>query len=259
MPKKNQKKKNNLLNILILVCCVVFLYSSYQLFNYYKEYKTNNKVYSDLNKIVIEETDLSLDDGGKLLRAPKINMSQLTQINSDVVGYIMIPDTKISYPILYHNDMTKYIDHDVYLNYSRSGAIFMDSNNNIDFNDDNTIIYGHQMKDGTMFGDLTKYFRSSDYVNQHRYIYLYLEDELRLYEIFAGRTTEATSDEYTTYFDDLNAKKAYINEQMSYSAFETIPDINIEDSIITLSTCTNITETSRYVVFAHLVTTKKLS
>lgn len=250
--QEKKKQKNIILNFLIIICLAIFAFSGYKLISYYLEYKSMDKVYSNLNALVIEDVDLTPDDHGLLLRAPKIDMKKLKEINPDVVGYIIIPDTKISYPILYNSDMTKYIDHDVEMNYSRAGAIFMDANNHPSFIDDNTIIYGHQMKDGSMFGDITTYFRDTAYASNHSYIYLYTENGIRLYRIFAGRMTEATSDVYTTHFT-YQEKLSFINEQMRHSAFESTYVPTGDENFITLSTCTNITKTSRYVLFAQLV------
>ena len=255
---KNKKRKNFILNVLIVFCAATFLFSSYKLISYYFEYKQMDDVYANINELVIKNFVYDANSEGLLSEAPEIDMDELKKINEEIIGYIIIPGTKVSYPIAHSDDPIKYLNYDIRNNPSRGGAIFTSGNNATDFSDDNTIIYGHNMIDGSMFGQLAYYIDKDDFLKEHAYIYLYTANEVRLYQIFSCQVSQETSELYTYNFasnDDL-VNLVHKENKNSLQPAKEVPD-QIE-SIITLSTCRNETGQDRTVIQAYLVNVKTI-
>lgn len=113
--------------------------------------------------------------------------------NSDTVGYLEIPDTAISYPVVRGSDNRYYETHTFAKRKNASGAIFMDCKNAPDLSDFNIVIYGHNMKDGSMFHELIQYEKSA-YLNKHRNILLTGLYEKKTFYVFAAYTCEKAAD-----------------------------------------------------------------
>lgn len=257
MSKKNlkRKKKNTILNLLMAICACLFAFSAYKLINYYFEYKSMDAVYANISEQVVGNFVYEPDSEGLLKKAPEIDLSHLQEINDEVIGYIIIPNSKISYPIVHSNEPLKYLNYDVQLNRSRAGAIFTDVGNHPDFSDNNTIIYGHNMFDGSMFSDIGKYVDDKDFFNEHAYIYIYTNNEIRLYRVFASLITEETSDVYTLNF---GSEESYLNYIQTNANASSVPARIIPSGtppLITLSTCRHSSGPERNVALAYLVDT----
>ncbi len=255
MAKRAKKRNNALLTVLFLVCMIIFVFSAYRLVRYYFEYKDMNETYASINDQVLEKDfEFDADAEGLLAHIPEVDFLTLKEINPEVLGYILIPNTTISYPIAQSDDPYKYLNNDVSGNASRGGAIFLDPGNDPAFQDDNTIIYGHNLMDGSMFGQLQSYIsKDSDFFDTHRYIYIYLEHEVRLYRIFSAQTTEDGSEIYTINFgghEDMLKQNQKEYEKSVHEA-KALPDDY--EGIITLSTCSNGREIDRTVVLAYFV------
>ena len=107
---------------------------------------------------------------------PQVDFNGLKAINPEVIGWIQIEGTSISYPIMKGKDNDYYLKHTFEGNYNAAGSIFIDYTNNSNFEDCNTIIYGHNMKNGSMFGLLRKHFKDRESV-PGRYIWICTPDE----------------------------------------------------------------------------------
>ena len=181
------------------------------------------------------------------------NVAALQEANSEVIGWIQIPNTGLSYPLL------QGADNDYYLNYTWQkkrnpvGAIFMDYRNSSDLSDFNTIIYGHNMNNGSMFGHLHQ-FKNQSFLESHPYVYL-LDDEAncRTYRIFAVyEVSVSTAESYRLSFSDQEDKQAFIDDCLALSNVSTGVVPTVEDQILTLSTCTGRGHATRWVVQAVL-------
>lgn len=163
----------------------------------------------------------------------KVDWDGLLKVNEDIVGWIEIAGTKINYPVLRGHDNEEYIHTSVARKYAYAGCIFMDAANDADFSDYNTIIYGHNMRNGSMFGTLDYYSKDSYYI-QHPYIWIYTPKGNHLYQIYAIYQTTATSNTYS-----LTTKMGeYISwKKRMFQKGEKIEEISFENTI-TLSTCT---------------------
>ena len=181
-----------------------------------------------------------------------IDFEALWEINEDVVAWIRIPDTRIDYPVLQGSDDAYYLNHTFRDKVNSAGSIFMETLNRPDFMDYHTIIYGHNMKNGSMFGGLSSY-RSPTYLVAHPYIYIDVEGGLLQYEIFSCYETTADSDSYTIGFAPDEVYADYLETIQGRSLYDTGVSVGIEDQVLTLSTCTKSGKEHRFVVHAKRI------
>lgn len=182
---------------------------------------------------------------------PQVDFDALKQKNPDVVAWLWIADSNISYPILRGEDNQKYLSTAYNGERSVAGSIFMDYRNQADFSDRNTIIYGHNMKDHSMFGALKKY-RDQIYAENHQTVYLLTPTKTRCYKVFAVYDATVSDSCYTRNFDSEDALKAELSHAVNRSFFaaKTLPDTS--HNYITLSTCTADTQ-NRLILQAYAV------
>lgn len=180
-----------------------------------------------------------------------INMEGLREKNSQVLGWILIPGTTISYPLLYGSDNSYYLNHAWDKSYSFVGSIFLDYRNSSDWSDFNTIIYGHNMRDSSMFATLQAYTDPA-YFQDHPLIYITDGQTVRQYNIFAAYEVYEEGLTYTRQFDSPEEKQQFIDTSLKQSYYNTGVQPTVEDHIITLSTCTGRGSKSRWIVQAVL-------
>ena len=228
--------------ILLVVCICVFLFSAFQLGKIFYNYYTIEKESTELITKYVEEPQE--DDNDPLKRV--INFEELQNINSDVIGWLYIPDTKIDEPILKGENNDTYLRTDLYMKANTAGNLFIDEINSRDFSDDNTIIYGHNMKNGSRFHDL-RYFVEKEYFNEHQDIYIYLPDgSINVYQGVASAVIDSRSDLYQKGID----YQKYMNQVKSEaSVYQNVSEKQV--NMIMLSTCYTGTE-NRYVVYGQL-------
>ena len=170
----------------------------------------------------------------------KIDFEYLKKQNPDIIGWIKVEGTKIEYPVVKTSDNNYYLTHNLYKNKSKSGWIFADYRNKLDSNDKNIIIYGHNMRNDSMFGTLEKIFSSTWYEKEeNRRIIFITENEYSIYETFSIYQTQNQNDSYyvTTDFYDLEYEEFISNiKNRSIINFEKEMNTN---PILTLSTCTD--------------------
>ncbi len=210
-----------------------------------------------------------LDDIGDIASSPKtetsskpvdkvdvpVDFEALKRINGDIYAWINIPGTKVDYPILQNEKNEYYLNRDVEKKYSVYGSIFSEAYNTKDFSDFNTLLYGHNMKNQTMFGGL-KNFRDASFFKKNRYINVYMPDRILKYEIFAACTWDNKHILATRNFDLAQNRAAYLEEIMSVrdmnSQFARNISVSESDRIITLSTCMN-DKSKRFIVSGVLI------
>lgn len=186
-----------------------------------------------------------------------VNFSELWKINTDVYAWIKVPNTNIDYPILQTSgDDAFYLEHNMYKQYAFAGSVYTEKINKKDFSDPNTLIYGHNLLNGTMFASLHN-FRDPNFFANNEYFYIYLPDRTLTYQIFSAYEYD---DRHIMYSFDFNDK----DEFADYLEYATNPtnsmtyntrDISVttDDKIVTLSTCMDAIATSRYLVQGVLV------
>lgn len=179
------------------------------------------------------------------------DLEALRQVNPDVIGWIWIPETLINYPIVQGEDNAYYLEHTWDQRESAYGSIFLECMNSSDLTDFNTIIYGHNMLNGSMFARLQR-FKQEYYWKVHPYVYIATDDGVFRYEIFSSYAASVDSITYQLSFQQNETRQAFISHAVESSDIDTgiVPDIT--DRIITMSTCTGAGYSSRRVVHARL-------
>lgn len=222
--------KQKIYNVLLVLCFVVIGCGSYQVFTTKQEYKQAQKEYQNIQK------------QGK--KKQKVEFDALRKINSDIVAWIEIPGTKISYPIVKGENNEEYLHKTFSGERNRSGCIFLDSKCNSDFSSDNNIVYGHHMKDGSMFAELIK-FRKNSFVKKHHTIILYLPEKTRKLKVVSAYAMQPEKIPIT--FADEKEKNDYIQKIKKRS---DIKAGNMKGNIYTFVTCSYETKNNRTYVHA---------
>lgn len=250
-PTLKKKKKTKFYPIIFLIVFVmILLYSAYNIFKYLGENKQTDEAIKKVQDIVkIEEnTSEKSTNNGSLIKEYDIDFQKLKQINSDVVGYLIVPGTDISQTVVKGTDNDYYLHHNFYKQYDVAGWIFADFEDKMDGTDKNIVIYGHNMKTGTMFGTLKNVLTDEWFSNiDNKYITFINENENSLYEIFSIYTVESED-----YYRSVNFNKiefnGFIQKIVARSIYKYDVDVNENDKILTLSTChTN----NKYRVVVH--------
>ncbi len=167
-----------------------------------------------------------------------IDLAALRQKNADVVGWIVIPDTMLDYPLLQGEDNQYYLKHSWTKESNRLGSIYMDYRNDPALADFNTILYGHRMRGDDMFGSL-KYYDEQSHWEAHPAIYLTTDEGVRRYDIFAAYEINITNcHTYRLGLTEESGQQAYIDYCTGLSVLESGIEPQPGDQILTLSTCT---------------------
>ena len=251
---KKKKSGDNLLIIggsLLVVGALIYLTMGF--LNYHRA----DVIYDDFEELLLEDesieelTEEEVDAG---LRDEVIlkRLNVLKESYPDLIGYILIPGTRISYPIVQGEDDEYYLHHAYNGESNNSGAIFLTAYNNINFSEIYQILYGHNMRIGTMFGGLHKYEQEEDYLKEHPRVYIYTLDDVKKYDIFSYYNVDAEDEIYNIFYQNIEDFKPVFEKMVARSAVKT--DVNPEYSqgILTLSTCNGSTG-RRFVVHAARV------
>ena len=176
----------------------------------------------------------------------EVDWEKLKQVNEDIVAWITLPALDLSYPVVQGKDNEYYLHRSVDGEYLFAGSIFMDYFNHPGLENYNTIIYGHNMRDGSMFARLKEY-NDTDVYKACPYFWIYTPDGDHLYKIFSVHTASAKSDTYTVRFKNKETYAAWLVKEKTQSQIETGIELMMEDHVVTLSTCTG-DEVNRQVV-----------
>ncbi len=198
---------------------------------------------------VIPEVDAALEEDTRIL---EIDFAALKEASPDLVGWLYCPDTVISYPVVQGEDNVYYLNHLADRSENRGGSLFMDYQNQKDFGDENTLIYGHHMASGKMFASLVLYGDQA-YYEAHPVIYLITEEEEYRLELFAGYTVTVDSEAYTLRFGSKESFAIWLEQTREFSDFRSETEVNENDNIVTLSTCAYSFQNARYVVHGKLI------
>lgn len=181
-----------------------------------------------------------------------LDVQALQRINGDVLGWISIPGTDISYPLMGADSRDEYLYHDWQGNYNPNGSIYLESRNSRDLTDFNTILYGHHMNDGSMFGGLIPY-RDMEYRQANPCVYIATADQILQYQIFSAWEAPVDSDAYRLVFRDDAKKQEALSTYTERSVWDSGITPTAADRVLTLSTCTGFGHyATRWVVQAVL-------
>jgi len=248
---KNRKNRFSVILMLIGVLCIgVALFGLVPILWDYYEAEKNYEQLENHYVTLHERTTVELAQAKVWYELASVDVQTLQMDYPNVVGWIMFENEDISYPIMQATDNDYYLDRAYDGKKSSSGSIFLDAYSTSDFTDFHTIIYGHNMKNLSMFGRLKYYKTKSDYYNTHRYFQIFKKDEILRYEIFAYQESSIKSN----FFDLQNNihPSDILSELTSNSMVSSEIDVNTDDKVITLSTCTS-NEDYRFTISAVLV------
>ncbi|MEG2460311.1 MAG: class B sortase [Clostridia bacterium] len=179
---------------------------------------------------------------GKTINLPekKIDFNKLHTKYSSAKAWIKINNTNVDFPLVQGIDNAFYLNHSINNSFSTAGWPFIDYRNNIDFTDTNTVIYGHNRLDDSMFGSLTNCIKKQWYLNDdNKYIFLNTKEEALVYEIFSIYEIPAE-----TYFSTVNFKHSgeytkFLTTILNRSMYNFNVPVNASDKLLTVSTCSN--------------------
>lgn len=243
--KKRKKKGSIFSNIVLVIAIAVFCVSAFQLFKIGKGYYDGRSEYDKIRDLAVETGKGEDEQEGF-----KVNFDELLAINPDTIGWIRFsPEpSQISYPIVQGDDNSTYLKKTFSANENTLGAIFLNVDNQADFSDRNSIIYGHRMKDGSMFRHLQDYEEKS-FWEANPYFYIYTPDGREItYHIYSVGVVEDTSDTYLTVFNTDEEYQTFLTMTKEVAAYDTGVEVTTEDTIVTLSTCTSASDNHRFVV-----------
>lgn len=253
-----KKSTKTLLTVVCIILVCVFAFSAYKLISTLHGYKVADNMYSSLNNRYVtgkSANDGNSDPNSDMETSPiSVDFDELLQQSSDVVGWLYSADTPINYPVVRGEDNDYYLHRFLDGSYNPSGTLFVEVLCEGDFSGKNTIIYGHNMNDGSMFASLVKYRDANqEYYDEHPVMYLNTPEQNYRIDIFAGYITDADSSTYTIGFGTDEAFEAYIENVRAQSLFEAPVEVSSEDRIVTLSTCSYEYTDARCVIQGKLV------
>lgn len=256
------RKKNVICAMLILIFTVGIAVGVWQIYRQLHEYSEGADSYTDLEEYVklpeepeddSEETPVPSGSGETESARwwPEVDFEALREINPDLVGWIYIEGAEINYPVVQGADNQYYLKHLFTGEWNSSGCIFLDARNCTDLSDRNSILYGHHMKDGSMFHGLMEY-KSQKYYEEHPTV-LFLTPEAN-YEvkIFAGYVASVDADAWTVGFSSDSEFEEWIQNAKERSCFTSEITPAVTDRILTLSTCSYEFNNARFVIMGVL-------
>lgn len=256
--KKPKKKGDIILTLALIVAVAVFCFAAYNLFHIYTEYKKGTDEYNHIEQMAVtERAPESTEEASDTEQEPQppfdVDFATLQGVNPDVVGWIYIEALDgISYPVVQGEDNEEYLHTTYEKNYNFAGTIFIDYENSRDFTDCNTLVYGHNMKNGSMFGRLKNFSEDQTTYEKSKYFWIFTPEKDYRYEIISAYTTGVNSDTYTLFKGPGDEFQEYLDTIKGYSEIETDDtELTIKDRIVTLSTCTG-NDATRYVVQGRL-------
>ena len=222
--------------IVVAISLAMLLYSGMKLYEIFKDYNTATTEYEEIQEsVIIEEVNHEVSN---VKQTRKIDFAKLLEINSDVCGWIWQDGTVIDYPIMKSADNEDYLYSTINGTRSSSGSIFMDAYNDVNWGDMNTVIYGHNMKNGSMFHTLNK-LDHKDYFMGHNVFWLFKPDgTAKEYKIISCYITDSKASAYAIGFEDLDDYADWLKEIVSKSYHkDNIMKYDKHKNTITLSTC----------------------
>lgn len=276
---RNRKKKRTfgdiMSTLLMLIALVVFVFSAYTLYGFYQEYHKSSAEYDNLeNSYAADEADdfdaleddeavqnisgrevVTVVENGGQITVPVMNnpidFDELISVNEDIVGWLRIRALDISYPVVQGEDNDYYLHRTFEKEENFAGCLFVNCDNSRNLTDQNTIIYGHNMKNGSMFGKL-KNFREEGVFDKSKYFWMFTPNLIYEYRIFSAAVVDKTGITYQSFFshDDFETLMNHVFENSVIDNSDV--EVTENDRIMTLSTCTG-DESTRFVVMGKLV------
>lgn len=252
---KKKKRKLKVESIIILLLIIIFLLCLIKLITFFIDIRSNKKQNDDLVKDVINiKTEHNIDTGEDEEKIT-IDFDKLLSINKDTIGWIRFNSDKVNYPIVHTNNNDYYLNRSFDGKINQVGSIFMDYRNT-SFEDKNVVLFGHAMIDNSMFGSL-KDIHDINFFNTKENNYIQIinkQNEVFIYQIFSYYLIEKEEYYITTSFNNDTEFQTFLNTISSRSYRDFNVKVNINDKILTLSTCVGTGNTSeRNVIHAKRI------
>ena len=263
--KEKMRKVVMDISIIAIVCCVIAF------IDYFGEYRTQVSIRDDLQDQIINTDGMDnnqYNEAWKDLYAKFPNMNfptgmkadyaYLYAANQDFVGWLRIQNTSLDIQVVQSKDNDYYLKRDFYKNSNRYGCPFMDYKNNPNELDDNTLIYGHHMSDGSLFSNLDGYKTLEGYRESPRIEFstLYKDYKFKVFAVFLSTSSPSTDNGFNYMITDFVSDDKFtefINEVRLRSIINTNVTVNSNDKIITLVTCAKDFDDARLVVMGRMV------
>ena len=254
--------KNKLWLIVLIVSLAAVVVSGINVFRLSREYQKGINEYQQLESYasVKEETPVQeesteaeeTEEESLIPVSVDIQYDELKKINEDFAGWLYYEPLDISYPIVRWNDNDYYTHYTFEGEKNSSGAIFMDFLNKTDCSDYNTIVYGHNMRNGTMFGSLKKMLNDSSIQEENPNFYVFTEDKAYMYEIFAVYLTQADSRTYDLIRNE-EEQQGFLDYVEETATWRSDKVVSASDKVMTLSTCHGLHSNNRTIILGVLV------
>ncbi|MCD7844801.1 MAG: class B sortase [Oscillospiraceae bacterium] len=247
--RRRRQRRNVPLIVLAVVLAVGMVVAGWQLISILLNYQRDRSAYNDLaanaisalaeteDETVTDTTEAQETEESDSSYVPIIvDWEYLESINTDIVGWLYCPDTVINYPVVQASDNEYYLKRGFNGESNTSGTLFADVSSVMGINMCNFIVYGHNMKDGSMLGTIEGYVDQS-YYEEHPVMYYLTPTETYRIDLIAAHIVESTLDNYPGYFDSTTDYQTYLNKITSASLFATNATVSTDYQLITLSTC----------------------
>ena len=227
-------------------------FSGYQVLRILHEYRVGADAYFKLEQFAsLPPASEETEETPAELAWPEVDFTALAAVNPDVTAWLYGPDTGISYPVVQGTDNNYYLDHLLDGTANSAGCLFVDTSCRPDFSGRNTVIYGHRMKNGTMFAALGNY-QEQVYYDAHPVFLLVTPEGRYVVELFSGYVADTAESAWMLDFSDEQAYLAWLEEVGEKSAFSSKVSPRAEDRVVTLSTCSYEFENARFVLHGVL-------
>lgn len=260
-------KRKMILTVLLGIFLAGAGIAAYKILDIALEYRTGVKTYETMQQYVRVETipvqetaeaeavteGLAEEAGPGLEPAvyPEVDFASLREVNEDVVGWIYLENTKINYPIVQGENNRYYVSTLIDGRYNSSGSIFMDYRNTPDFSDRHTILYGHNMNNGTMFNAVTMY-RNQKYYDEHPMGLIVTPEKKFQFEVVSAYVASLADSAWQLEFVDDRDALQWLEASMERSPFVSRYTPQPGDRMLTLSTCTYEFDDARFVLVGVL-------
>ncbi len=224
---------------------ILVLFAGWKLYSIFSDYSYSNKLYDTMEEEYVEE---STEEDAEWYELASVDLEGLQEENPDVIGWIYFENEEISYPVLYSGDNSTYLRTAMDGTSATAGCIFLEGANTPDFEDYHTIIYGHNMRNLSMFGKLKYYKEEDGYYDDHMYFQIIREDVVYRYQIFAYEDMAADGFVWQIGFAADDVFGEFLNEIYKVSYIDTGVSATKNDKVITLSTCSS--DDNRFLVHA---------
>lgn len=240
--KKNKKYKIVIFNLIVyIILLLILVYSGIKIFKWYKDRTNNNEIEEQIKDTIIFEDENKEEY--------LVDFNKLKEKNNETIAWIKVKNTNIEYPVVKTDNNNFYLNHSLDKSKNSAGWIFADYRNSFDNTDKNVIIYGHNRRDGSMFGSLKNILDSNWYDNEENTnITLYTENEKSIYKVFSIYKIESEDYYIKTEFSNDNEYEQFLNTIKKRSIKEFNIALSKSDNILTLSTCAN---NNKYRVVLH--------